>query len=234
MLTVLALSLVMYQHPKRYQKVPFQDLLADFEGIDFWPLQNDFEKNPEMIVGSVLSDRWFTRAWTFQERRCASTCVLLAPAGKKGDTAARLPLYWIGNDISFSSRDMANISMFGDSATTSDGHQMLPISLWDERTPSNPSKPWMLFYAMEKCDNLVCSDRLTIFANVCSFRYKLNSTILNDAKYSYSTCMVALMTANEIIISKMNGIKRFNTSELNLDKPIARALEEMQDSIEVD
>jgi hypothetical protein len=74
---------------------------------------------------------------------------------------------------------------------------------------------------MERCDNLICSDRLTIFANVCSFRYKLNSTVLNDVKYSYSTCMLALIMANEMIVSKADGTKGiFDTSELDLEKTL--------------
>jgi hypothetical protein len=80
---------------------------------------------------------------------------------------------------------------------------------------------WSLFSTMERCDNLICSDRLTIFANVCSFRYKLNSTVLNDVKYSYSTCMLALIMANEMIVSKADGTKGiFDTSELDLEKTL--------------
>ncbi|KAB2104252.1 hypothetical protein AG0111_0g7862 [Alternaria gaisen] len=205
------------------------------DGVVISPLYDDFKENSDKIMSSIRSDRWFTRAWTFQERCCASAYVLLAPVGNKSDAAAQLSLDWIGNDVSFTFRNMSVMFVScGIGLSLDNANFMLELFLYEEDR-SRLAPQWPLFRAMERCDNLICSDRLTIFANVCSFRYKLNSTILNDAKYSYSTCMVALMTANEMIVRKKNGIPtRINISELDLDKPIRRALQEMQDSIKVD
>jgi hypothetical protein len=79
---------------------------------------------------------------------------------------------------------------------------------------------WLLFRAMERCDNLICSDRLTIYANVCSFRYKLNSTILNDIKYSYSTCLLALVMANEVKDKLTIDSPKIDPSNLNVDQNV--------------
>ncbi|CAN9214811.1 unnamed protein product [Alternaria alternata] len=38
------------------------------DGVVISPLYDDFKKNSVKILSSILSDRWFTRAWTFQEK----------------------------------------------------------------------------------------------------------------------------------------------------------------------
>lgn len=78
--------------PKDHEERPWALHFENWpDGVDFRPLYDDFGKHVFKIISSILSDRWFTRAWTFQERRCASTCVLLAPVGNKSDVAAQLP-----------------------------------------------------------------------------------------------------------------------------------------------
>ena len=192
------------------------------DGVDISPLYNDFKKNSDKIMSSILSDRWFTRAWTFQERLCASACVLLAPAGNKSDAAAQLPLDWIGNDVGFSFRTMCITTFFRPPAPSdnADVHRLLLESFYYERDTSKSLVHWLLFRAMERCDNLICSDRLTIYANVCSFRYKLNSTILNDIKYSYSTCLLALVMANEVKDKLTIDSPKIDPSNLNVDQNV--------------
>ncbi|RYN75423.1 hypothetical protein AA0117_g6318 [Alternaria alternata] len=201
------------------------------DGVDIRPLYDEFRKHAAKIMRSILSDRWFTRAWTFQERRCASTCVLLAPVGNKSDVAAQLPLDWIGNDVSFTFPHMSRLFLLHSTdfpSSTDDERFFLNSFLQEESDSIALAAYLLLFVTMERCDNLVCSDRLTIFANVCSFPYKLDSTILNDAKYSYSTCMMALMMVNEMILDKAPyGTRGIDISELNLDKPIVMALQEL-------
>jgi hypothetical protein len=99
-----------------------------------------------------------------------------------------------------------------------DVHEVLTESLYWQEDLSGLSARWFLFRTMERCDNLICSDRLTIYANVCSFRYKLNSTILNDIKYSYSTCMLALIVANEVKDKLTIDSTKTTLSNLYLDQ----------------
>ncbi|CAN9428902.1 unnamed protein product [Alternaria sp. RS040] len=179
------------------------------DGVDISPLYDGFNQNSAKILSSILSDRWFTRAWTFQERRCASACVLLAPVGNKSDAAAHLSLDWIGNDIGFSFHTVCTMMSLRPSGSHGivEVDRLLTEAYFSVEDTSEPLVYWLLFTSMEMCDNLICSDRLTIYANVCSFRFKLNSTILNDAKYSYSTCMLALLM--------VNGVK----DKLTIDSP---------------
>jgi hypothetical protein len=202
------------------------------DGVIISPLYDDFKQNSDKILSSILSDRWFTRAWTFQERLCASACVLLAPVPNKSDAAAQLSFDWIGNDVGFSFRAMCITTFFRPPAPFGNVHVNSDVldSFWYELDPSDAVLHMLRFRALERCDNLICSDRLTIYSNVCGFRYKLNSTMLNDAKYSYSTCMIALMTANNIINTDMDSVKRYDTSELELGRIIDIALEETSNS----
>jgi hypothetical protein len=224
-----ALSLVTHKVHQKWNGMPqLQNWPAD---VDISPLFRDFVKDSAKALASILSDRWFRRAWTFHEKHCASACVLLAPVNHRGDAAAQLPLDWIGNDVCFSFRsvrDMANLR----TVLQPLDHEPWPLQyrfglapFLYEIDPSKPTAYGLLFEVMERCDNLVCSDRLTILANVCSYRYKLNSTILNDAKYSYSTCILALIMANEV--DHETGVQGINILELDLDKPIEEALRTM-------
>jgi hypothetical protein len=206
------------QHPKN---MPFFENLPD--GIDISPLYDDFKKSFDKILSSIVSDRWFTRAWTFQKRSCASTCVLLALVPNKSDAAAQLSLDWIGNDVSFSVRHMCMITRFPPTAPPLDAHDVhliLAEYLYCDEGLLGHLAHWLLFTSMERCDNLICSDRLTIYANVCGFRYKLDSTILNDVKYSYSTCMLALIMANEVKDELTADAPKIDMSNLNLDQNV--------------
>ncbi|CAN9441082.1 unnamed protein product [Alternaria alternata] len=109
MLSALALCL----QPDDEELLPMPQFQNWPDSVDIWPLYDDFKENHIEILSSVLSDRWFTRAWTFQERCCASACVLLAPVGNKGDAAAQLSLDWIGNDVSFKFRSLCNLQSIG-------------------------------------------------------------------------------------------------------------------------
>ncbi|CAN9177177.1 unnamed protein product [Alternaria alternata] len=196
------------------------------DGVDFWPFFDDFQENASKILSSVYSDRWFTRAWTFQERCCASACVLLAPVGNKSDAVAQLSLDWIGNDVSFSVFDMKDIYQFRNLHLRGDHAVFLFLKALSLRKidDTSPLGHWLLFKAIERCDNLICSDRLTIYANVCGFRYKLNSTILNDVKYSYSTCMLALIMANEVKDKLTVDLSKINMSNLDLEQNVEEYL----------
>ncbi|CAN9365606.1 unnamed protein product [Alternaria alternata] len=61
--------------------------------------------------------------------------------------------------------------------------------------------PWNLvllqtFDAMDKCDNFLVADRVSILGNICDLPRRLLSNRLNDPKYSYSICLMTLFLAN--------------------------------------
>ena len=252
-----ALSQLLFNDSHKLYGAPhYNNWLLD---VDFFPIFNHLTKDRmRPLVSYILSDRWFTRAWTFQENHCASACEFLVPVRNKGDTAVKLASYLIGDDVSLTFRcmldwmniDQSRYLLSGVASISPDINLVSrPLhSLLYEKHPSFPAPHSILFGMMEKCDNLICSDRLTIFANACGFRHKLNSTILNDVKYSYSTCMIALIMANEVENEDSaveDGIqeldpdtrmywkamvattKKIKIWELDLDKPIAEALRKM-------
>lgn len=202
-------------------------------GIDVRPLLKGYAGDFTIGLASILSDRWFTRAWTFQEKYCASACVLLIPLERRGNMPTKLPFDWIGNDGCFSfrsCRDLARLTC-PEESNTEDWLLKLrsviaPLAPFlHEMDPSSCLTYSLQFELMEKCDNLVCSDRLTIFANVCRYRYKLNSTMLNDARYSYSTCILALVMANKF--DDKGRAEVVDIWELDLDKSILQAVQWM-------
>jgi hypothetical protein len=197
------------------------------DGVDISPLYNDFKKNIDKIMSSILLDRWFTRAWTFQERLCASACVLLAPVPNKSDVAAQLSLDWIGNDVGFSFSTMCVTSLHHPLRSDANGdvHRLFWESLIYTSYTSKSLVYRLLFREMERCDNLICSDRLTIYANVCGFRYKLNSTILNDVKYSYSACILALIVANEVRDKLTVDSPKIDMSNVDLERNVEWSLD---------
>lgn len=49
---------------------------------------------------------------------------------------------------------------------------------------------------MERCDNLVVSDRVSIFGNICDFPGRLLSNRIDNERFSYSTSLLALLLVN--------------------------------------
>jgi hypothetical protein len=101
-----------------------------------------------------------------------------------------------------------------------DAHIFLNSFFYHVLNPLAPAAYLLLFRTMERCDNLICSDRLTIFANVCGFRYKLDFTVLNDVKYSYSTCMLALIMANEVGDKITVDLPKIDMSKVDLEQNV--------------
>lgn len=63
--------------------------------------------------------------------------------------------------------------------------------------PSHFTSKMVAFFSMfESCQNMVLSDRISIVGNACLLPWRLNSNLLNDAQFSYSTCIFALLLAN--------------------------------------
>lgn len=52
--------------------------------------------------------------------------------------------------------------------------------------------------AMEACGNAVVADRVSIFANVCQFRWTLQTVVFRKEKASYSTCILVLLLLNVV------------------------------------
>lgn len=169
-----------------------------------------FMKLISLILQPMSNDRWFTRTWTHHERLCASSLHYLIPV----DPMSILPEYvkprMVGNDFHVDAYDISSTREYREKFTT--GPSEIP-------DPENDSKlfaengmtsmsirtgskyPWNLFLsqtfdAMDKCDNLLVADRVSILGNICALPRCLLSNRLNDTKYSYSVCLLALFLAN--------------------------------------
>jgi hypothetical protein len=141
-------------------------------------------------VEHLIQDRYFTRTWTFLGRTCATSFNLLVPLPACFSVTKTLEPHITGSDFRLSlqpdgSVDWINFAL----RRKEDG--IMPIWIV-ERYPLL----LQLFEVSELCENTVTSDRLAILASVCRLQYKLNSTVLNDKRFSYSTCVLVQMVAH--------------------------------------
>lgn len=144
----------------------------------------------------IASDRWFTRAWTFQEKHCASSVELLVPiVTADDDRYFNLQTFLLGDDLRMDLMRLQSYLALLKRAKSD--HSYLPegriLSSFEFFSPRSLAR---LFSTLEMCQNLIVSDRIAILANVCNFRYRQQSTLLNDHKYSYVTCILVLLMAN--------------------------------------
>jgi hypothetical protein len=147
----------------------------------------------------LLSDIWFYRTWTYQEKLCSSSMELLISmypyvnhsgyAAPKDDIAIELP----------STMLIARTLQPGTYQTVAGAAKLAFLDTTDNvPVPRRmlPSKLQSIHSKMEKCENSVVSDRLAILANICNLKIAPKTTALNDARYSYSTCLISTVFAN--------------------------------------
>jgi hypothetical protein len=58
----------------------------------------------------------------------------------------------------------------------------------------------LFIHAINSCDNQVIADRISIFANACDFRYRLQSNRSDRSDISYAICLIVLTSANPALI----------------------------------
>jgi hypothetical protein len=165
----------------------------------------------------IVQDRWFKRAWTYQERRCSRNVKLafhIVPglgSGVLGDE------YFTEKFVSFYEIQKAfkHLLMSGVPDLLKRGISDNAISIWSylehimqfnfdfdsgsEYLPDFKSQVLtkQIFDIIETCGITVISDRLAILANLRKYIYRLKSTILSDSCFSYSTCVLVLLISND-------------------------------------
>ncbi|KAG9192489.1 hypothetical protein G6011_11223 [Alternaria panax] len=75
--------------------------------------------------------------------------------------------------------------------------------------------------AIDKCDNLVVSDRLAIHSNIRHHNWRLRTTQLQNARYSYSTCSLVLVLSNYLLFSEKSSREHFR---LPIDQTVVEVI----------
>ncbi|KAJ4304539.1 hypothetical protein N0V90_000065 [Kalmusia sp. IMI 367209] len=184
-----------------------RDKLSDMTlDDDDEPLRNSFNLIPgdrqeryrqyDDLLNHIFEDLWFTRTWTFHEKLCAKYLVFLIPISPPLRLQPNHEHLAVDNDISFGADMIETLFSKMPVRFFWKRYRMVSNLTNPIRTLPRPLARWNMYRYMEKCDNLVVSDRLAIFANICGFEWKLKSTLLDTSQWSYSTCLLVLLVAN--------------------------------------
>jgi hypothetical protein len=168
---------------------------------EYFATFGDCIRNAAMILYTIREDNWFTRSWTFQEKRCANALFLAIPVQSKGETLCRKEIVDLYLDVKqiqsrLSTKHRFDMQAAGvdwmivnrinfDYATTSEKHMIVGLFGF-----------CITFELLQACQNLVVADRVAIFGHVCRLQYRLVSTMLNSVKYSFTVCIIALILGN--------------------------------------
>jgi len=149
----------------------------------------------------ISTDRWFTRTWTLQEKQCASILKFLIPINKGVYEPEDVPSLVVGNDLCIDAERLSWAARLGNTGNIKERLNLIDMPGFKGRgQPSGEelSSIALFIHAMNSCDNLVISDRISIFANACNFRYRLLSNRLDRSGISYVMCLIVLILANLI------------------------------------
>lgn len=166
-------------------------------------------------VEFLAQDPWFKRTWCFQERHCAGNCFYLIPVDPDIPFGGALSTKFCishGRLLDFykdveqladqdvilvfeGHRTMLRLAkLIKDHFDASKSNTHRPITYLEDK--DKPRFYGDVFFGMEDCHNSIVADRIAIFANICSFRWTLNSTKLRDRRFSYSTAILVLLRMN--------------------------------------
>ena len=201
-----------------------QDQLDVFASVidpgffDFEPAQIEAL---EEILGTLVDDQWFTRAWTLQETTSAGVSMILligCPGLRKPEVFGK-----IDGELEVSIQDfqegMVNVRNLIEEGLAadvwSDTSSAIAASnyadeLWN-RIPTNiPLKggPRDKVAYRQQCSaaeavtflaerqNSVFPDRLAILANLCNYERRIDTKVLEQPNSSFSTCALTLAILN--------------------------------------
>jgi ankyrin repeat protein len=174
------------------------------------------------VLEDIAGDEWFTRAWTYQERICASQVRLLINRDPslanyhglgKEPTEIELNLSCLreftfrfesDKGVHISSLERAKvisiIQHWYNLVTKNMAYAtLIAKGLGEGRGDAFVHQISNTFYALEACRITKESDRLAILSDLCELPNRLNSTLFNDSKYSFSTCVLVLLLNNGFI-----------------------------------
>lgn len=176
------------------------------------------------LFAAVATDKWFTRTWTLMERLSAPHMYFLLPQGDELSQESMTPTSF--SDLRLDPQQMYDLQKRLERFTYRSTHtsHSLKLEHWpqafllivkqfnslltlkflsDFQDPPWTQTPnlWQVtdvFRYIERCDNTVQSDRLLILGYLCGFSWRLETVQLNHYKYSYSTCLFALLVINGV------------------------------------
>ena len=170
----------------------------------------------------IVNDRWFSRTWAFQEKHCANWPLLLIPMDSSWDISYEnvpeeygvpqtlgndllvhlLPLYLVLVDEQFVRWQASSIVPEKPLEPDQDPCPQSLIDCFDAHNPATASQPLVhpnlgnfrtTYLQMENCSNLKAADRLSIYANSSSARFRILSNRLDRLCFSYNTCFLAFI-----------------------------------------
>ena len=171
---------------------------------------------------SIAEDRWFRRTWAFQEKYCAASLDLLIPIDPQVRIISYFSQYVLGDDFCLPMQQVGKLlnrilqepfaSALTDRWESNSGMSfedaVTHLGIWFNNPGQTPEDTVNMvwdedrhlihgtFAMMEKCNNLVVADRISIFGNICDFPKKLLSNRIDDKRFSYSTSILALLLVN--------------------------------------
>lgn len=174
------------------------------------------------VLLEIPEDRWFRRTWAFQEKHCASSLHLLIPIDTRVRISSYFAHYLIGDDFCLPINEVGRLlkrileepfasaiaDQWGSNSGLSLEDAVSHLGVWFNNAGQTPEATANMvwdedrhlihgaFAMMERCDNLVVSDRVSIFGNICDFPGRLLSNRIDNERFSYSTSLLALLLVN--------------------------------------
>jgi hypothetical protein len=154
-----------------------------------------------MNFGKFRMNDWFRRAWTLNERYCArEVCVLLKTHGQPSGSAAQLNFEKLEDDLVLTLpnktlSDDAPIDrmdiLFGHKAIRDQAYNVIMHSMKDDNKVLYKLGQQM---AMSGCKLL--SDKIAIYGNMFKLPKRFDSGKLNESRFYFPTCVLALLLYN--------------------------------------
>ena len=160
-------------------------------------------------LNAATHDRWFTRTWTYHERLCASSLHYLVPVDPTVTLPEHIMAHMIGNDFHVDVPSISSTRSYREKFESDRGEVVSRhLTLFEQlgkptQVPQGRENmhPYLLvlsdaFEGVEKCDNFLVADRVSILGNICNLPHRLLSNRLNDSEFGYSVCLLALFLGN--------------------------------------
>jgi hypothetical protein len=186
-----------------YDKSLLSDFAQFFDGDKYARL--DRVLGATEFAKHIISDRWFTRSWTFHEKYCTRSLYFLIPLhadhGLHPSSFHRL----IDDDLSVEISELQSSRFPVEFRRTysGGGHKIAQVPQTEDLFANEPpdvwSQDWSQFRSvlailtqLESCNKEITSDRLAILSNICGLSVQLQTRLLNSSAYSYSTSALVL------------------------------------------
>ncbi|KAI3328794.1 hypothetical protein F4824DRAFT_506123 [Ustulina deusta] len=153
----------------------------------------------------LLSDKWFRRAWILQEASLTNSLYLVVHSSPE---LSRPSTIAVPNNILINERLIRTkiTTLFGGMGMA-EQQPRIQNDIWERfrravhdfhyshpySTVSNAAESVTLLATR---DNTICSDRLAILANMCDYRFRIDTRNLQEAKYSLSAAVFTLALMN--------------------------------------